>query len=96
LFLQVVPFEAAMTLSFFLMHFDAFDNVGKPIDPQVSKFIAVNFFALLQTILISMIFTCWALPATVIEDNPEVLAHLLGALTPVVMSYFGHKFLALR
>lgn len=103
-FSQVAPFEVAVVLAFFiglfsgfvLMRFFVFDGGSKPIAPQAGKYIAVNLFALLQTLLISLIFARWALPAVGITDNAEALGHLLGVLVPVVTSYFGHKFLTFR
>ena len=104
LFSQVAPFELALILAFFvglssgyiLMRFFVFDGGGKPITPQAGKYIAVNVFALLQTLLISLIFARWALPAAGITDNAEGLGHLIGVLVPVVTSYFGHKLFTFR
>jgi putative flippase GtrA len=104
LFSQVAPFEVAVVLAFFVglfsgfisMRLFVFDGGSKPIVPQAGKYITVNFFALLQTLSISLIFTRWALPAFGITDNVEAIGHLLGVLLPVVTSYFGHKFFTFR
>jgi putative flippase GtrA len=104
LFSQFAPFEIAVILAFFvgllsgfiLMRYFVFDGVGRSIAPQAGKYIAVNSFALLQTLLISLIFARWALPAFGIHDNAEALGHLVGVLVPVITSYFGHKFLTFR
>lgn len=104
LFSQVAPFEIAVVMAFFvgvvsgflLMRFFVFDGVAKPIVPQVVKYIAVNFFALLQTLFISVLLARWALPSIGIVDHAEALGHLVGVLVPVVTSYFGHKLLTFR
>jgi putative flippase GtrA len=104
LFSQVAPFEVAVTLAFFvglfsgyiLMHFFVFDSGSRPIVPQAVKYIAVNLFSLVQTLLISLIFARWALPAFGITNNAEALGHLLGVLFPVVSSYFSHKYFTFR
>jgi putative flippase GtrA len=104
LFSLVVPFEIAVVLAFFvgllsgfvLMRFFVFDGRGKPIAPQASKYVLVNLFALLQTLLISLLLARWALPAFGINDYAEGLGHLVGVLVPVITSYFGHKFLTFR
>jgi len=104
LFSQVAPFEVAVVMAFFvglisgfvLMRFFVFDGLGKPIIPQVGKYIAVNFFALLQTLLISVLVARWALPSVGITENAEALGHLVGVLFPVVTSYYGHKFLTFK
>ena len=104
LFSQIAPFEVAVVLAFLvgllsgfiLMRFFVFDGGSKPIAPQVGKYIAVNFFALLQTLLISLVFARWVLPSVGILDHVEALGHLVGVLVPVLTSYFGHKFLTFR
>lgn len=104
LFSLLVSFEVAVVLAFLfgllsgfvLMRFFVFDGTGKPIVPQVGKYIAVNFFALLQTLLISILFARWVLPVAGITEHAEALGHLVGVLVPVVTSYFGHKFLTFR
>lgn len=104
LFSRIVSFEIAISLAFLvgllsgflLMRFFVFDGIGKPIIPQVGKYIAVNFFALLQTLLISVFLARWVLPVAGITEHAEALGHLVGVLVPVVTSYFGHKLLTFR
>lgn len=104
LFSQIAPFEVAVVLAFIvgllsgfiLMRFFVFDGGGKPITPQASKYIAINLFALLQTLSISLVCARWILPAIGVADNAEALGHLVGVLVPVVTSYFGHKLLTFR
>jgi putative flippase GtrA len=73
-----------------------FQGAGKPIVPQVGKYVAVNLFALVQTLVISLVLARWLLPSVGIVEHAEALAHLVGVLVPVVTSYFGHKFLTFR
>lgn len=104
LFSQFVPFEIAVMLAFIvgllsgfvLMRFFVFDGKGKPLFAQAGKYIAVNFLALLQTLIISILLVRWALPSIGVTDHAEALGHLVGVLVPVVTSYFGHKFLTFR
>lgn len=104
LFSRIVSFEVAVVLAFLvgllsafvLMRFFVFDGIGKPIVPQVAKYIAVNFVGLLQTLLVSVLLARWVLPAVGITEHAEALGHLVGVLVPVVTSYFGHKFLTFR
>ncbi len=104
LFSEIVPFEAAVTLAFFvgclfgffLMRFLVFDGTGKPVLPQAGKYIAVNFFALTQTLLTSLFLAHFLLPMFGITDHAEALAHLVGVIVPLVTSYFGHKFFTFR
>jgi putative flippase GtrA len=104
LFAQFVAFEVAVILAFFvgllsgflLMRFFVFRQVRKSIVRQAGMYITVNFFALLQTLLVSLIFARWVLPGLGIKDNAEALGHFFGILVPVITSYFGHKRLTFR
>lgn len=104
LFSEFFRFEVAVVLAFLvglitgfvLMRLFVFNGAGKPIAPQLGKYVLVNFFALLQTLAISVVFARWLLPSLGIFEHAEALAHLFGVLVPVVTSYFGHKCLTFR
>jgi putative flippase GtrA len=81
---------------FILMRLFVFDGAGKPLAPQIGKYVVVNLFALAQTLIISVICARWLLPAMGVVQYAEALAHLVGVLVPVVTSYFGHKLLTFR
>lgn len=104
LFSEIFSFEVAVVLAFFvgllsgfvLMRVFVFDGVNKPVAPQMGKYVAVNMFALLQTLLISLFLARWLLLSVGISDYAEALGHLVGVLVPVVTSYFFHKFYTFR
>jgi putative flippase GtrA len=104
LFSEFVRFEVAVVLAFLvgllsgfmMMRVFVFSGAGKPIVPQVGKYVAVNLFALAQTLVISLLLARWLLPSFGIVEHAEALAHLVGVLVPVVTSYFGHKFFTFR
>lgn len=85
-----------MLVAFLLMRGHVFNASQGPLAPQVVKFLGVNLVAVLQTLAISLLLARWVLPSVGIEDQAEALAHLVGVLMPVVISYFGHKFLTFR
>lgn len=85
-----------MLVAFLLMRGHVFDANNGPLAPQVMKFIGVNFVAVLQTLVISLVLARWLLPSFGLVDHAEALAHLVGVLVPVVTSYFGHKFFTFR
>ncbi|CAG1771092.1 hypothetical protein BAC3_01546 [uncultured bacterium] len=99
IFSKWLPFELAVTAAFFvgllsgflLMRWFVFDGRGKPIMSQAGKYVLVNLFALLQTLLISSVLARWLLPWLGMVQHIEALAHLVGVLVPVVTSYIGHK-----
>lgn len=92
----VLAFLVGLLSGFVLMRFFVFNGLNKPIAPQAGKYVAVNLFALLQTLVISLVLARWALPSAGIVGHAEALAHLIGVIVPVVSSYFGHKFLTFR
>lgn len=85
-----------MLVAFTLMRGHVFNAQGGALASQVSKFVAVNLLAVLQTLVISLLLARWLLPALGIADHVEAIAHFAGVLVPVVTSYFGHKFLTFR
>ncbi len=104
LFSEFFRFEVAVVLAFLigllsgfvLMRVFVFNGTGKPIVPQAGKYIGVNLFALLQTIIISVVLARWLLPSLGVIELAEAIAHLVGVVVPVITSYFGHKFLTFR
>lgn len=104
MFSWFVPYEVAIVMAFFvgllsgflLMRFFVFEGAGKPVVPQIKKYILVNLFALLQTFLISLSLARWIFPSFGIRLHAEALGHLIGVLLPVLTSYFGHKYFTFR
>jgi putative flippase GtrA len=92
----VLAYLVGMFVAFVLMRGHVFEAKGKALAPQIVKFVAVNFLAVLQTLIISVVLARWMLPAWGMGDYAEALAHLAGVLIPVVTSYFGHKLFTFR
>ena len=92
----VLAYLVGMFVAFVLMRGHVFEAKGKALAPQVVKFVGVNFLAVLQTLIISVVLARWVLPAWGVTDHAEALAHLVGVLIPVVTSYFGHKLFTFR
>ena len=91
-----VAYLIGMLVAFLLMRGHVFNASQGPILPQLIKFVGVNFFAMIQTLAISLVMASWAFPSMGIVEQAEALGHLVGVLVPVVTSYFGHKFLTFR
>lgn len=92
----VLAFIVGLLSGFVLMRVYVFNSLDKSIFPQFSKYIIVNFFALLQTLLISIILLRWVMPSLGVVEYAEALSHLVGVLLPVVTSYIGHKLITFR
>ncbi|MBE7942223.1 MULTISPECIES: GtrA family protein [Ramlibacter] len=85
-----------MTVAFLLMRKHVFSAVGQPLLPQVVKFAVVNLFALVQTLVVSLVLARWGLPALGVRQHVESIAHLVGVVVPVFTSFVGHRQLTFR
>jgi len=92
----VLAYLLGMTVAFVLMRGYVFNAGDKPPGRQVAIFVAVNLFALLQTLLVSVALVRWVLPSMGVVSRTEAIAHLVGVLVPVVTSYFGHRMLTFK
>lgn len=87
----VLAYLVGMGTAFVLNRLLVFRDSRGPVLVQASWFIAVNVFAVAQTLAISLLLARWLLPAIMWHWHPELLAHAAGVAVPVVTSYFGHK-----
>lgn len=63
---------------------------------QATWFVLVNLFALVQTVVVSMLLARYLLPAIGVRSHVETIAHAIGVATPVFTSYIAHKRLSFR
>ena len=92
----VLAYIVGMIVAFFLMRETVFTATRGTPASQALRFTAVNFLAVLQTFLISVLLARWALPAIGMERAVEATAHAVGIAIPVITSYFGHKHFSFR
>jgi putative flippase GtrA/SAM-dependent methyltransferase len=92
----VLAWLTGLTSGFLLMRRFAFNDATNQARSQIAWFIAVNLFALLQTLVISLVTARLILPSIGIVREAETIAHAVGVLVPVVTSYFGHKHFSFR
>jgi putative flippase GtrA len=86
-----LAYGVGMVTAFVLMRRYVFEAHGKNVIAQVVKFVLVNAFALLQTMLVSLLLARWVLPSLGITSRVEALAHAAGVAFPVFTSYVLHK-----
>ncbi len=92
----VLAFVVGLSTAFLLTRTFVFAGSTNSLKRQGFFFVAVNFFALAQTLIFSLIFAKSLLPALGITDHVEAIAHAIGIGIPVFSSYFGHKYLSFR
>lgn len=101
---QVMPFQYAvvvaypfgMTTAYVLSRAFVFERTGVHFSVEYIRFFLVNVVALVQIWLVSMGLEFWFLPAIDWSWHSELVAHTVGVLSPVVTSYYGHKFFTFR
>ena len=87
----ILAFFVGLTTGFLLMRQFVFYGTGKPIAPQVAKYLVVNLVALMLTVAVSSYMARWLLPSLGVRDYAEAIAHAFGVAAPVLTSYFGHR-----
>jgi putative flippase GtrA len=89
-------FVVGLAVGFSLMRAYVFDTSDESPATQLGWFVTVNLLAIIQTLAISVLLARWLLPAVGVHTYAQAAGHLVGVITPVVTSYYGHRFLTFR
>jgi putative flippase GtrA len=93
----VLAFVAAMTCAFVLnrryVFVNASDNASDNASRQYTRLAIVNLLALVQVWLISVGLVRLAIGFI---WQAETMAHAIGVVSPVITSYFAHKYYSFR
>ncbi|WP_257386308.1 GtrA family protein [Tahibacter caeni] len=92
----VAAFCIGLTTAFVLNRRLVFRDSTRSVHQQALWFTLVNLFALVQTIVISLLLARHALPALGMTAHADTIAHAVGVATPVLTSFFAHKHLSFR
>lgn len=87
----VAAFMVGLVSGFTLMRYWVFNADADPVGRQFVTYVAVNLFALVQTVVVSSVLARWLLPWAGVERHAQGLAHAAGIVVPAVTSFFGHK-----
>lgn len=96
-----IAYFFGMITAFFLFRKHVFTQNNDPLITQATRFFIVNIIAMLQTLLITLLFASHLInPFKVnILGYPfthEDIAHGIGICIPTVSSFLGHKFYSFR
>lgn len=103
-FSVILPFSFAIVAAFVVGLSTAFvlnrryvfvDGSGSALQ-QFIRFTVVNLFGLVQTLAISLLLANVLLPAAGWTWHPHEFAHAVGIATPIITSFFGHKYFSFR
>jgi putative flippase GtrA len=97
---QVLVYEAAVLLAymvgmaaaFILMRQFVFHASTAAPTQQVRRFVIVNIAAAAQVWLVSVGLARFIFPAVGFIAHAEAFAHLIGVTSPVLVSYFAHRW----
>lgn len=104
-FNMVMSYPAAIFMAFWVGLTTAFllnrryvfpQSVSGDARKQFFYFLAVNLFALLQTMVVSLVLAWYLLPALGITLWSREIAHLAGIAFPLFVSFLGHKYFSFR
>jgi putative flippase GtrA len=95
----VMPFEAAvpiaylfgMVTAYILARLYVFEKSGRSRFDEFKRFAIVNVFALFVVWAISVGLARGLFPWIGFTWHSEDIAHIIGVLSPVALSYFGHR-----
>lgn len=94
-----LPFEVAvtiaylfgMTTAFLLARRFVFDKGEGSWRAQYGRFAVVNLFSFAQVLIVSDGLARLLFPAIGFGWHAEEVAHVVGVISPIVGSYYGHK-----
>ena len=87
----VLAYLVGMTTAFSLAKMFVFAGSGRALHIEYGRFALVNVAALVQVWLVSVVLARLVFPAAGLTWNAETIAHVVGVLSPVFISYHGHK-----
>ena len=95
----IMPFEVAVVVAYLIGMITAFaltrqfvfEKSERHVRSEAVRFVLVNLVALVQVWVVSVGLADWVFPMIGLVWQAELIAHIIGVLSPVVVSYFGHK-----
>jgi putative flippase GtrA len=88
----VIAYLVGMTTAYLLNRYYVFERSGRTVASEYVRFGLVNAVALVQVWLVSVILARHLFPAVGFNWHAELIAHGIGVASPIVTSYFGHKY----
>lgn len=92
----ILAYLLGMATAFCLNRLYVFRETTTALHHQMAWFVVVNMLAVLQTLAISLLLVRWLLPGIGWTWQPELCAHAVGVIVPVLTSYIGHKKFSFR
>ena len=91
-----VAYLIGMTTAFFLARRFVFEASGRSIGPEYGRFAMVNVAAFIQVWVVSVFLARLLFPKLSFYWHPEEVAHLIGVVSPIAISYYAHKHFSFK
>ncbi len=91
-----VAYLIGMVVAFTLSRLFVFDETANPWQKELIRFSLVNAVAFVQVWLVSLGLADWIFPKINFTWHAASVAHLIGVGSPIIGSYFGHKYFSFR
>jgi putative flippase GtrA len=87
-----IAYLAGMIVAYSLASLFVFESSGRTRISEIKRFAAVNMFSLGIVWAVSVGLEKLVFPAIFFSWHAKTIAHAIGVFTPVIASYFGHRF----
>jgi putative flippase GtrA len=87
----ILAYIAGMVTAYLLMRAFVFDQSGTSTTTEFGRFAIVNLVALVQVWIVSVGLARWIFPAIGLTWHGDTVAHVIGVLSPIATSFFGHR-----
>ena len=87
----VLAYLVGMAVAFVLMRNYVFPPDARALRRQITIITLVNFAAVLQTLIVTLVLADFVLPWAGVRDYIELIAHCAGGAVPIITSFIGHK-----
>lgn len=90
-FAVTLAYLVGMTTAYLLARAYVFKPTGNGRAGEFTRFAMVNAVSFLVVLAVSVGLADWLLPKIGWRWHPEDVAHLVGVMSPIVLSYYAHK-----
>jgi putative flippase GtrA len=92
----ILAYLVGMITAFILAKLFIFKKSQQPLHRTIIIYSVINLLGLLQTLFITLGLAYYILPAMGINSHAREIAHFIGLVSPVYISYLGHKKFSFR
>ena len=92
----VIAYLIGMTTAYLLNRQFVFEKSGRVVHNEATRFAIVNLVSLAQVWLVSVSLAQWFFPRIGFMWHAELIAHVIAVASPILTSYYAHKYFTFR